>query len=165
MLRAVHALDLRRMIVSLVAVLVMQAVGGCVPGRAENNPAGSFAPLPSGRVYLPWHPDCTSNLPSVPCVEVGRAISGKLSATGSCLSLKLDDGLEVSVIWPAGYSAAFEPLRIYDATGTLVATADVLIRAEGSDPTPGDPDDCGLTRFVILAAPIYVDDPLGYGVN
>ena len=90
-------------------------------------------------------------------MEVGRAILGTLREDGGCIWLELENGDEVRVIWPLGYSAAIDPFAVYDDSGSIVAKAGESILAEGSDPASGGADDCGRTEFVVLAEPVIVE--------
>lgn len=90
----------------------------------------------------------------MPCVVTGRAIVGVLHSAGTCVWMTMENGVDVVAYWPAGYSASFGILRVYDASGSLVASEGEQITAVGNDPYHGDPDQCGRTTYVILGEPI-----------
>lgn len=131
-------------------------IGAVVAACGLDHPNG---PLPIGRVYLPSYPSpCATFYNRMPCVVTGRAIVGTLRASGTCVWLTLENGIEVGPYWPEGFAASFGPLRIYDAAGTFVAGEADRIVANGNDPFEGETaDSCGRRMHVNLADPIVED--------
>ena len=56
-------------------------------------------------------------------------------ATG-CVELLLDSNERLALLWEPGYTAKFEPLRIFNETGVLVASENehVFVGASGGGP-------------------------------
>jgi hypothetical protein len=54
----------------------------------------------------------------------GVLMAGRIEASPNspCLVLKPTGYPPIGLAWPPGFSATFDPLHVYDATGTLVAS-------------------------------------------
>ena len=117
--------------------------------------------LPPGHVALPYAPSpCASQAPGEPlCVLGQRGFDGTLKEGDGCLWLEMDNGDEVAILWPAGYSATHNPLTIFDNEGREVARANDRLSAGGGGPYSGDADACGRRAYVVLIHPMSrVDD-------
>jgi hypothetical protein len=95
----------------------------------------------------------------VPCIETGHAVNGVIQESDRCISYVLDNGVEVRVIWPFGYSAIFDPFVVYDNSGKEVARDGDALLVAGDGPLEGQSDDCGQDKYVILAEPVTRQHP------
>ena len=57
-------------------------------------------------------------------------LEGDANVDGGCLWLETERGPQ-AVLWPAGYSARFDPAQLVGPTGEIVATTGDLITATG----------------------------------
>lgn len=139
----------------LASFLLALALGlvGCGLGDVATTPFPTRIQLPEGRISLPDHEPCRGAI-GVPCVEVGHAVFGMLRESEGCVWYVLDNGTEVRIIWPFGYSAQFDPFIVFDNAGRAVAKDGDSLRAEGDGPLDGAVDACGRSRYVVLADPI-----------
>lgn len=55
----------------------------------------------------------------------------------------LEDGQEVRLQWPSGYSAQFRPFVVFDDRGREVARDGDRLQAGRDGPHDGSPDQCG----------------------
>jgi hypothetical protein len=64
----------------------------------------------------------------------GVLVDGQLEVAPnpSCLAVKARGYPPIGLAWPAGYTVTFEPLRVYDATGTVIASEGVDVSLSGS---------------------------------
>lgn len=142
---------------AIAEILSVAMVVGCeTPGPP---PMPSRAPIPPDQVRLPDHPPCVSPDPGIACVEVGVAMFGTLLEKDGCVWMIRDNGEEVRIVWPFGYSATFEPFVVFDNAGAEVARDGDYVRAEGAGPSQGDADACGRTLYVVLAPPVVRGGP------
>ena len=82
-------------------------------------------------VQLPssgWGPGYPSHLAALEGV-----VQGSATADGGCVWLQTDLGDRDPIAWPAGFSARFDPIRIYDGTGRVVARQGQHIRVGGGN--------------------------------
>jgi hypothetical protein len=106
-------------------------------------------------VALPDHEPCVYLVaPESLCVDTGHAIDGTVHAVGACVWLTLDNGQDVRVVWPFGYSATLDLLTIFDNRGDPVISAGDTIKTGGDGPTEGVADSCGRTSYVEINEPI-----------
>lgn len=54
-----------------------------------------------------------------------------LSPSSRCIELLVDGNAPIGLVWPAGYSATFEPLRIYNEAGVEVAAGGLKVTIGG----------------------------------
>lgn len=141
---------MRALLIGLVLV-----VAGCTSGQLSSaTPFPTRIALPSGRVSLPDHGPCKGPRGGDPCVDVGHSISGLLSSDDDCVWIVMDNGIEVRVIWPLGYSAELRPFVVFDNAGSVVARSGDRIQADGEGPLVGEADNCGRTKYVTLIDPV-----------
>jgi hypothetical protein len=68
--------------------------------------------------------------------------------------LTLDDGQDVRIVWPYGYSAVLQPFTVLNNAGDPVISAGDTIKTGGNGPLEGAPDSCGRTSYVAINEPI-----------
>jgi hypothetical protein len=136
--------------------ILLVVLAGCTSSTPTPGVAGlpTRIPLPSGRIALPDHEPCVYFAPSgIPCVDTGHAIDGTVQQAGSCIWLTLDNGQDVRVVWPFGYSAIPDPVTIFDNRGDPVISTGDTIKTGGDGPTEGVADSCGRTSYVEINEP------------
>ena len=84
---------------------------------------------------------CSQQIPLPTHVDGGGGIGfgGKLGGDPPCLWLEYDTGQRTIVIWPAGFTARQDPVRVVAPDGRVIATVGDLIEG-GGDPGRGGPD-------------------------
>lgn len=122
-------------------------VAGC--GPTQGTPGPTRLELPVGRVALPDHDPC-QDVDGIPCVYAGHAVNGSVHEANGCIWYELENGREVRIVWPFGYSAEFKPFVVYDNAGREVARAGLSLTAGGEGPLDGEPDSCGFSTYVVL---------------
>jgi hypothetical protein len=118
---------------------VLLVLNALLSGCAAQGPT----PSPAERRLLPtW---CTSG----PCIGTPADVprSGLLTEQGLCVWLEID-GVRSSVLWPKGFTAIDNPLRVFDSDGSLVAQADHEFKAVIVGPEPIPASACGDVRQV-----------------
>jgi hypothetical protein len=80
------------------------------------------------RTPLPTYATDTAASPAGVLVD-GRI---EVSPNSPCLELKAPGYPPIALSWPPGYTATFEPLRVYDAAGTVIASEGVDISLSGT---------------------------------
>ncbi len=102
-------------------------------------------------------------LPTSEPAEIGMLaeIKGVLEADAenNCVWLRVPEPYDdtgdtkLSIVWPAGYTARTDPIRIYEANGELVATEGDEIRMGGGIGGPGDRCRVGSSTWVVNGTP------------
>jgi hypothetical protein len=64
-------------------------------------------------------------------------LGGDPDLEGGCVWLETGDGRRVEVVWPEGYRASVEPVRLRDATGDVVAAEGDAVTVEGAPAREG----------------------------
>ena len=77
-----------------------------------------------GHVRLPLPADSKANQEVMATALLSARVEG--DASTGCVWLVSDAGGQVTAVWPSGYTATFDPLVIYDATGKEVLRAGEL---------------------------------------
>lgn len=80
-------------------------------------------------------------------------LAGDPTLDGGCLWGIDASGFTVSVVWPHGYRALFDPVRLIDTDGTVVAVEGDLLDLGGGEGTDA-PDRCDIGRPVWLAGTV-----------
>jgi hypothetical protein len=94
----------------------------------------------SAAIPLPTHVDG----------DGGIGFGGTLGGDPPCLWLEYEGGGRSVVIWPAGFSARQDPLRVVAPDGRVIATAGDVIEG-GGDPDRGGPvTGCAISDSVLL---------------
>ena len=131
-------------------LLVVACVGSSDPSLT---PYPTRIKLPEGRVALPDYEPCRAG-DNIPCVDTGRALNGVLHEANRCVWYVLENGDDVRVVWPLGYSASFDPFVVYNNSGAEVARDDSSLVVGGAGPSDGESDACGRSRFVSFVEPV-----------
>ena len=114
------------------AMVIAILVSGCVPIATRPE-------LPT------WCP--SGDCPGVPAIDLR---SGTIHATGECIWMTFE-GQRVAVLWPAHYTATFEPaLTVFDEAGRPVARDGDELTLAILGPHPIEKDGCGLESTVQL---------------
>ena len=112
-----------------------------------------------GTTPLPTLPESTPKMDdSIPSATLRGSREGDADP---CLHLELEDGKTVSVLWPHGYSARSDPLRLIDPEGATVATVGDEIRLSGGA-VDDRPDRCDVGGSTFAVGSIEV---LHYGTE
>lgn len=89
------------------------AVGACgEPSATPTTTSRSTAAV--GPVELPANPDPPKS------ATIFATLEGDATLDGGCVWLR-QTNIEFSVLWPTGFTADFDPIRLYDEAGNLVA--------------------------------------------
>ena len=118
----------------------MVAVGGC----------SAAAPLPSGAIAVPTDDEVLSSAgTNILCTASATipSLTGVVEGNSADLAwpvwLRADDGRQMFVRWPRGFSVRFDPTpTLLDETGGvfLYAGSPVLLAQVGMDPSGGTKD-------------------------
>lgn len=78
----------------------------------------------------------------------------RFDAGRGCLYLEASDGSRTKPIWPFGYRALPDPVRVVDGRGEVVAVVDQQLELGGGSgqvlPDSDDPTDCGATTVWVI---------------
>lgn len=139
------------------------------PAGPSVQPSPSLRPEPSGVAFalstFPW----ASTLDGTPtgCDTIGVSdpvfghLAGALPGDGpNVVWLDAPDGAELSIVWPEGFEARFDPtLVIYDQTGSVVARAgDAVMLQVSRHDAAGTSDDPYYASGIMLAGSFAPDD-------
>jgi hypothetical protein len=145
-----HHRTIRSIVLLLVLVVV---VGAC--GEAKNAPTTTTAAAaPAGPVELPVNPDPPKSS------TIYATLQGDAGMEGGCVWLR-QTTTDFGVLWPAGYTAEFDPIRLYDADGTLVGEEGdrlVVTGAFAIDPADYQPYRCAAGTELWLAGTVEKND-------
>lgn len=116
----------------LVAVLLL--LSACASPSGDGSGAPSADPADASRSSE------TASGPTTPgdasAVAATETLTGVLGGDpeleGGCVWLETGDGRRVEVVWPEGYRAAVDPVRLRDATGDVVAAEGDVVTVEGA---------------------------------
>ncbi|MDR9450387.1 MAG: hypothetical protein RI637_04125 [Acidimicrobiia bacterium] len=112
-----------RLRVPAILMVTLVVIGtGCAETSTEPNTA---APLSPGRVELPYNPDPPQE------ARIIANLAGDPQLDGGCVWLR-QGTTDFSVLWPEGFTADFNPLRLYDGNGDLVAQEGEALELTGS---------------------------------
>jgi hypothetical protein len=82
--------------------------------------------------------------------EGGVGFGGTLGGEPPCLWLEYEEGQRTLVIWPAGFSARQDPVRVVAPDGRVIAAVGDVIEG-GGDPDRGAPvPGCAISDSVLL---------------
>jgi hypothetical protein len=110
--------------------------------------AGCSSVAPGSRASLPsW---CGTG--SCEGIPADPPRTGMLGDDGTCLWLDLE-GARVEPLWPPGYTARFDPLTVFDATGGEVAHGGATLTTQMLGPQSQFPDGCGQVQIVEVFFP------------
>lgn len=145
-------------LIGFAALTLSVASCGISGGGAEGTPFPTRIQLPAGRVPLPDHEPCRA-AGDAPCADAGYALFGVLHEAEGCVWYVLENGTEVRVVWPFGYSAQHDPFIVYDNAGREVARNGDSLQADGTGPVDGETDACGRSKYVTLVDPVMMVSP------
>lgn len=112
-----------RLRVPAILMVTLVVIGtGCAEASTEPNTA---APLAPGRVELPYNPDPPQE------ARIIANLAGDPQLDGGCVWLR-QGTTDFSVLWPEGFTADFNPLRLYDGNDHLVAGEGEALELTGS---------------------------------
>jgi hypothetical protein len=94
----------------------------------------------SQKIPLPTHLDGNG----------GIGFGGRLGGEPPCLWLEYDTGQRTIVIWPAGFTARADPVRIVAPDGQVIATVGDLIEGGGAPGRGGPVPGCPIAASVLL---------------
>jgi len=101
---------------------LLAACGTAISNEGGAAPAGQDSPVP-----LPTWTDFGGE-----DAFVGGRLRGSPDVDGGCVWLE-EARLRFAVLWPQGYSAQFDPLRLINERGEVIAREGDLIRAGGGN--------------------------------
>ena len=134
----------RRTALATLGLVALLAAAGC---SETSTPTTTSAPQPAGPVDLPYNPDPPKD------ARIIATLAGDAAVDGGCVWLR-QGVTDLSVLWPPGFTAEFDPVRLIDATGTVVAQEGDQIEVTGSfaaDATAYQPHRCEIGTELWLA--------------
>jgi hypothetical protein len=136
----------------LVLALVVAACGASSE-TSTTTTTGGDEPT-DGPVELPANPDPPKS------ATIYGTLQGDPALDGGCVWLQ-QTSTDFSVLWPPGFTAEFDPIRLFDDTGTLIAEeGDRLVLTGGFAPEAADyqPYRCAVGTELWLAGTVDRDD-------
>lgn len=119
-------------------------------------PDGSGSPAISGAIPVATAPPATFGMDARGVGTLG----GKIERDQACFWLVSDQGSRTALIWPYGFTAQREPLRVLASDGSVIAAPGDRIEIGGGafpgPPTPKD-DPCGIGKDFIVSAVVSVN--------
>jgi hypothetical protein len=100
--------------------------------------------------------------PALGDVSTGTEMTGQLlgdQVTG-CIALRLTDGTEMALFWPKGYTAEFQPVRVFDGAGSLVASGSGPVYVGGDQLPSNDHPTCRDERFAFRVTAVTMTNPI-----
>jgi hypothetical protein len=143
----VHGIRYPHRAIATLGLVVLLVASGCSDTTQPTQPSTGAA-TDSGRVDLPQNPDPPKDARMV------ATLVGDPELDGGCVWLR-QGGVDLSVLWPPGYAAEFNPARVIDASGNVVAQEGDQVELTGSfaaDPTAYEPHRCTVGSELWLAA-------------
>jgi hypothetical protein len=138
----------------LVLALVVAACGASSEISTTTTPTTTGGGTPAvGPVELPANPDPPQS------AIIYATLQGDRAFDGGCVWLE-QTTTEFSVLWPPGFTAEFDPIRLFDETGTLIAEGgDRLVLTGGFAPEAADyqPYRCAVGTELWLAGTVERD--------
>ncbi len=137
----------RRKLLAAFGLVAILAGAGC--REASTPPTTSAAPV-VGPVDLPYNPDPPKD------AKIIANLVGDAELDGGCVWLR-QGVTDLSVLWPPGFTAEFNPVRIVDTAGTVVAQEGDQVELTGSfaaDATAYQPHRCVVGTELWLAGTV-----------
>ena len=137
-------------LVGLVTMILLISTG-CSDSTTDPN---TSAPVSPGRVDLPYNPDPPKE------ARLVATLVGDPELDGGCVWLR-QGTIEFAVLWPEGFSADFNPVRLYDGDDNLLAQDGETLELTGSfaaEATAYQPHRCSIGSELWLAGRV---DPRG----
>jgi len=128
--------------------LVVLLVGAGCRDRVTN--PNTTSADPPGRVDLPYNPDPPKGARMI------ATLTGDPAMDGGCVWLR-QGTTDFGVLWPGGFAAEFNPVRLYDAEGELVAQEGDQVELTASftaDPAAYQPHRCAVGSVLWLAGQV-----------
>jgi hypothetical protein len=129
-------------------------IGACGTSSETSTTLTTTAATAAGPVELPTNPDQPKG------ATIFATLQGDAELDGGCVWLQ-QTNVDFAVLWPAGFTADFDPIRLYDPAGNLVAEAgDQLVVTGGfaSEPADYQPYRCAVGTELWLAGSIEKND-------
>ena len=143
-----------RTIRSTILLLVMAVVFGACADTESASTTTIVATAPTGPVDLPVNPDPPGG------ATIYATLQGDAGVEGGCVWLR-QTTTDFGVLWPAGYTAEFDPIRLYDADGDLVGEEGDRLEVTGAfavDPADYQPYRCAAGTELWLAGTVEKTD-------
>jgi hypothetical protein len=140
----------RRTFATLGLAVLLVATGCSDDTTQPTQPAASEA-IDPGPVDLPHNPDPPREARMI------ATLVGDPELDGGCVWLR-QGAVELSVLWPPGFTAEFNPARVMDAAGNVVAQEGDQVELTGSfaaDPKAYEPHRCTVGSELWLAAQVH----------
>jgi hypothetical protein len=124
----------------LTALVALAVAGGGVGGVLYALGGGGLASIGGPATHIvalptsSWRPGDPGYL-----ARAEGRVRGSPSVGGDCVWLEGPEGIRFPVVWPAGFYARFDPLRIYDSGGHVVARGGDLIEVGGGQESFSNP--------------------------
>ena len=136
-----------RRFLGTLGLVVLLAVTGCSETVPSSTTTTTAAPGTAGPVDLPYNPDPPKD------AKIIARLFGDQNLDGGCVWLRQGQ-IDLSVLWPPGFTAEFNPVRIIDADGVVVAEDGDQVEVTGSfaaDATVYQPHRCVIGTELWLA--------------
>lgn len=133
---------------TLLLALSVVATACSEPSEAPTTTTGSTAA--TGPVELPANPDPPKS------ATIYATLQGDAALDGGCVWLR-QTNTEFSVLWPTGFTAEFDPVRLYDEAGNLIAEEGDRLAVTGTfapEPTDYQPYRCAVGTELWLAGTV-----------
>jgi hypothetical protein len=130
-------------LVGLVTLILLISTG-CSDSTTDPN---TSTPVSPGRVDLPYNPDPPKE------ARLVATLRGDPELDGGCVWLR-QGTIEFAVLWPEGFSADFNPVRLYDGDDNLLVQDGETLELTGSfaaEPTAYQPHRCSIGSELWLA--------------
>jgi hypothetical protein len=134
-------------LLAAIGLVAIMAGAGCSEAAT---PSTTSTPQAAGPVDLPYNPDPPKD------AKIIANLVGDAGLDGGCVWLR-QGTTDLSVLWPPGFTAEFDPARIIDPTGTVVAQEGDRVELTGSfaaDPTAYQPHRCVIGTELWLAGTV-----------
>ena len=146
----VHGIGHPRSALTTLGLVVLLMATGCGDGTTQPTLPTTSEAISLGPVDLPLNPDPPKD------AKMMATLVGDPELDGGCVWLR-QGVVDLSVLWPPGFTAEFNPVRIMDAAGTVVAQGGDQVELTGSfaaDPTAYEPHRCTVGPELWLTAQV-----------
>jgi hypothetical protein len=97
----------------------------------------------------------TTPLPTHTFANAGGSLwEARLAGDGACVWLEVE-GAKRSVVWPAGFSARFDPLELVGPAGESLARSGDLLVLDAADVPNFAMDRCRVSQDVVIVGEVY----------
>jgi hypothetical protein len=135
-------------------VLTLLLVAGACSETSDTPTTTTGSTAAAGPVELPANPDPPKS------ATIYATLQGDATLDGGCVWLR-QTNIDFSVLWPTGFTADFDPIRLYNEAGNLVAEEGDQVVATGAfavDASEYQPHRCTVGAELWLAGSVEKND-------